>query len=176
MPASANSPRSWSSRASAIPARGETEFVSTRLAWDRLSDAQMEELRDVVVVHSYATSRDQFDPALMTPVERAALPPVRWPLIWHNPANARDALYIASHAGAIEGMDDVRGRAGCIGAGDGARFAEALAEDPLAVVSLLEFAPVDPAADAFAEGLQRRKTLAPARKDRGQFLTRLERG
>jgi alpha-ketoglutarate-dependent taurine dioxygenase len=32
-------------------------------------------------------------------------------LIWRNPANARDALYIASHAGAIEGMDDARSRA-----------------------------------------------------------------
>ena len=72
---------------------GETEFVSTRLAWDRLSDEQREELRDLVVVHSYATSRDQIDPALMTQVERAALPAVRWRLIWRNPANARDALY-----------------------------------------------------------------------------------
>ena len=90
---------------------GETEFVSTRLAWDRLSDGQREELRDLVVVHSYATSRDQIDPALMTPVERAALPPVRWRLTWRNPANARDALYIASHAGAIEGMEDARSRA-----------------------------------------------------------------
>jgi alpha-ketoglutarate-dependent 2,4-dichlorophenoxyacetate dioxygenase len=90
---------------------GETEFVSTRLAWDRLSEGQREELRDLVVVHSYATSRDQIDPALMTSVERAALPPVRWRLIWRNPANARDALYIASHAGAIEGVDDARGRA-----------------------------------------------------------------
>lgn len=87
---------------------GETEFVSTRLAWDRLSDGQKDELRDLVAVHSYATSRDQIDPALMTPVERAALPEVRWRLIWRNPANARDALYIASHAGAIEGMDEGR--------------------------------------------------------------------
>jgi alpha-ketoglutarate-dependent 2,4-dichlorophenoxyacetate dioxygenase len=47
----------------------------------------------------------------MTPVERAALPAVRWRLIWRNPVNARDALYIASHAGAIEGMDDARSRA-----------------------------------------------------------------
>ena len=38
-------------------------------------------LGDLVVVHSYATSRDQIDPALMTPEERAALPPVRWRLI-----------------------------------------------------------------------------------------------
>jgi alpha-ketoglutarate-dependent 2,4-dichlorophenoxyacetate dioxygenase len=90
---------------------GETEFVSTRLAWDRLSDGQREELRNLVAVHSYATSRDQIDPALMTPVERAALPPVRWRLIWRNPANARAALYIASHAAAIEGMADARSRA-----------------------------------------------------------------
>ena len=90
---------------------GETEFVSTRLAWDRLSDEQRHELRSLVVVHSYATSRDQIDPALMTQVERAALPAVRWRLIWRNPANARDALYIASHAEAIEGMDEGRSRA-----------------------------------------------------------------
>lgn len=30
---------------------GETECVSTRLAWDGLSDEQREELRDLVVVH-----------------------------------------------------------------------------------------------------------------------------
>jgi alpha-ketoglutarate-dependent 2,4-dichlorophenoxyacetate dioxygenase len=90
---------------------GETEFVSTRLAWDRLTDEQREELRDLVVVHSYATSRDQIDPALMTPVERAALPAVRWRMIWRNPANACNALYIASHARAVEGMDDARSRA-----------------------------------------------------------------
>jgi len=90
---------------------GETEFFSTRLAWERLSDEQRKELRDLVAVHSYATSRDQIDPALMTPEERAVLPPVRWRLLWRNPANARAALYIASHAAVIEGMDDSRSRA-----------------------------------------------------------------
>ncbi len=90
---------------------GETEFASTRLAWDRLPDAQKKELRDLVAVHSYANSRDRIDPALMTPEERTALPPVRWRLVWRNPANGRDALYVASHAGAIEGMDGNEGRA-----------------------------------------------------------------
>ena len=89
---------------------GETEFASTRLAWDQLPDAQKEDLRDLVAVHSYANSRDQIDPALMTPEERAALPPVRWRLVWRNPANNRDALYLASHAGAIEGVDGVGSR------------------------------------------------------------------
>ena len=74
---------------------GETEFASTRLAWDRLPDAQKAELRDLVAAHSYANSRDQIHPALMTPEERAAPPSVRWRLTWRNPANHRYALYVA---------------------------------------------------------------------------------
>ena len=90
---------------------GETEFTSTRLAWDRLPNPQKEELRDLVVVHSYANSRDQIDPQLMTPEERAALPPVRWRMTWRNPANGREALYLASHAASVQDMDIKEGKA-----------------------------------------------------------------
>lgn len=90
---------------------GETEFTSTRLAWERLPESQQAKLRDLVVSHSYANSRNQVDPKLMTPEERAALPPVRWRMTWHNPANGRTALYVASHAGAIEGMDEAEAKA-----------------------------------------------------------------
>jgi alpha-ketoglutarate-dependent 2,4-dichlorophenoxyacetate dioxygenase len=90
---------------------GETEFVSTRLAWDRLPAAEQTRLRDAVVVHSYANSRDRIDPGLMTPDERRALPPVRWRMTWRNPANGRVALYVASHAGAVEGLGDNEGKA-----------------------------------------------------------------
>jgi alpha-ketoglutarate-dependent 2,4-dichlorophenoxyacetate dioxygenase len=89
---------------------GETEFTSTRLAWDRLPSQEKQKVRDLAVVHSYANSRDQIDPQLMTPEERAALPPVRWRMTWRNPANGREALYLASHAGAVEGMDPREGR------------------------------------------------------------------
>ena len=89
-----------------IPAEGgETEFTSTRLAWDRLPRSQKEELRDLAVMHSYANSRDQIDPQLMTPEERAALPPVQWRMTWRNPANGREALYLASHAASVQDMD-----------------------------------------------------------------------
>src|SRR5215472_3359104 len=57
---------------------GETEFVSTRGAFERL------------------------DPALRQQC---------WRLVWKNPANGRGALYIASHACAIEGMELAAGRA-----------------------------------------------------------------
>jgi hypothetical protein len=69
-----------------------------RLAWDRLSDGQREELRNLVAVHSHATSGEQIDPA------HAGLRQL-------NRQRPRAALYIASHAAAIEGMDDARSRA-----------------------------------------------------------------
>ncbi len=89
---------------------GETEFASTRLAWDRLPDEQKQQLQNLIAVHSYATSRDRIDPQLMTPEERAVLPPVRWRMTWRNPVNGRVALYLASHAGSVEGMDPTNGK------------------------------------------------------------------
>jgi alpha-ketoglutarate-dependent 2,4-dichlorophenoxyacetate dioxygenase len=90
---------------------GETEFTSTRRAWKRLPPKQQSELRDLIVTHSYANSRDRIDPNLMGPEERAAMPPVRWRMTWRNPANEERALYVASHAGAIDGMGDNEAKA-----------------------------------------------------------------
>ena len=90
---------------------GETEFTSTRQAWSRLPPPIQARLRDAVVSHAYANSRDQIDPGLMTPEERAAVPPVRWRMTWRNPVNGRTALYVASHAYAVEGMGDKEARA-----------------------------------------------------------------
>jgi alpha-ketoglutarate-dependent 2,4-dichlorophenoxyacetate dioxygenase len=85
---------------------GDTEFTSTRLAWERLPREMQTRLKDAVATHSYANSRDQIHPDLATEIERRALPPVRWRLNWRNPANGRRALYVASHAYAIDGMDE----------------------------------------------------------------------
>lgn len=85
---------------------GETEFTSTRLAWERLPADLQARLTDAVATHSYANSRDQIHPDLATEMERRSLPPVRWRLNWRNPSNGRRALYVASHAYAIDGMDD----------------------------------------------------------------------
>jgi alpha-ketoglutarate-dependent 2,4-dichlorophenoxyacetate dioxygenase len=90
---------------------GETEFTSTRLAWERLPAERQATLRDRIVTHSYANSRDQIDPELMTPAERAVLPPVKWRMTWRNPVNERRALYIASHAYAVDGMGDNEAKA-----------------------------------------------------------------
>jgi alpha-ketoglutarate-dependent 2,4-dichlorophenoxyacetate dioxygenase len=87
-------------------ADGDTEFTSTRLAWERLPRGMQERLKNAVATHSYANSRDQIHPDLANEVERKALPPVRWRMNWLNPTNGRRALYIASHAYAVDGMDD----------------------------------------------------------------------
>jgi alpha-ketoglutarate-dependent 2,4-dichlorophenoxyacetate dioxygenase len=95
-----------------VPQRGgETEFVSTRQAWARLLPSLQSRLRDAVATHSYAHSRDQIDPTLMTDPEREALPPANWRMTWRNPMNGRIALYIASHTCAIGGLGSAEARA-----------------------------------------------------------------
>jgi len=94
-----------------IPARGgETEFVSTRLAFERLDPAQRKKLANSFAWHDYAHSRGQIAADLASPEERAALPPQCWRMVWKNPANGRSALYLASHAYAVEGMEATAGK------------------------------------------------------------------
>ena len=94
-----------------IPARGgETEFVSTRVAFERLEAGLRQKLENSFVWHDYAHSRGQIAPDLASPEERAALPPQCWRMVWKNPVNGRSALYLASHAYAIEGMEPTAGK------------------------------------------------------------------
>ena len=90
---------------------GETEFVSTRAAWRALDEKLQAQLRGAVFVHSYAWSRAMVSRELAEAPEVAGLPPIRWRAVWPNPHNGREALYIASHAFAIEGMEPAEARA-----------------------------------------------------------------
>jgi alpha-ketoglutarate-dependent 2,4-dichlorophenoxyacetate dioxygenase len=85
---------------------GETEYVSTRLAWDRLDPATQRRVADLFAWHDYSYSRGKIAPNIVADSERAALPPQCWRMVWKNPAKGRSALYIASHAYAIEGMEE----------------------------------------------------------------------
>ena len=96
--------------ARSIPGHGgETEFVSTRLAFERLDPQLQKQLENSFAWHDYAHSRGQIAAGLATPEELAALPPQCWRMVWRNPANGRGALYLASHAYAVEGMEPVAG-------------------------------------------------------------------
>jgi alpha-ketoglutarate-dependent 2,4-dichlorophenoxyacetate dioxygenase len=94
-----------------IPARGgETEYVSTRLAFERLDAGTRAKLENSFAWHDYAHSRSKVAPDLASPEERAALPPQCWRMVWKNPVNGRGAVYLASHAYAIEGMEPAAGK------------------------------------------------------------------
>ena len=94
-----------------IPANGgETEYVSTRLAFERLDADMQERLENLFAWHDYAHSRSQIAADLASPEERAALPPQCWRMVWTNPVNGRGAVYLASHAFAVEGMEALDGR------------------------------------------------------------------
>jgi len=84
---------------------GETEYVSTRLAWDRLDATRQRRIADLFAWHDYSHSRGKIAPNIVGAEERAALPPQCWRMVWKNPANGRGALYIASHDYAIEGVE-----------------------------------------------------------------------
>jgi alpha-ketoglutarate-dependent 2,4-dichlorophenoxyacetate dioxygenase len=89
---------------------GETEYVSTRLAFARLDPDLRERLKNSFAWHDYAHSRGQIATGLASAEERAALPPQCWRMVWRNPVNGRDALYLASHAYAVEGMEPAAGK------------------------------------------------------------------
>src|SRR6195256_5721716 len=94
-----------------IPARGgETEYVSTRLAFERLDAGLRERLENSFAWHDYAHSRSQITADLASPEERAALPPQCWRMVWKNPTHGRSAIYLASHAYAVEGIEAATGK------------------------------------------------------------------
>ena len=89
-----------------IPSRGgETEFASMRLAWERLPGSLRSRLENAYAWHDYAHSRGKISPHLASEREKSSLPPVSWRMRWRNPANGCDALYVASHTCAIDGME-----------------------------------------------------------------------
>jgi len=89
-----------------IPAKGgETEFASTRLAYERLDPALQKKVENSFAWHHYGHSRGKIAPDLASAEELAALSPQCWRMVWKNPVNGRSALYIASHAYAVEGME-----------------------------------------------------------------------
>ena len=88
------------------PTGGETEFASTRLAWARLPAALRARLEHAYAWHDYAHSRAKIAPHLASEREKSTMPPVSWRMRWRNPANGLDALYIASHTCAIDGMSN----------------------------------------------------------------------
>lgn len=92
------------------PDGGETEFSDNRSAYDTLPVALRQRIDGAVAEHSLMHSREQLGFTDFSPEERAALPPVRHPVVRQSPAHGRRALYIGSHASHLVGLPVPEGR------------------------------------------------------------------
>jgi len=89
---------------------GETLFVSTRRAYERLPEDRKAAVDPLIVIHDYVYSRSKVAPDAVSPALAASLPPVRQKLVRRNPRNGAKNLFIGSHARAIEGWSDAESR------------------------------------------------------------------
>jgi len=82
---------------------GNTEFADMRAAYDALDQGQKDEIEPLVCLHSLMYSRAAIGFTDLTDDERAAFQPVRQRLVRTHPVTGRKSLFLAAHAGAIEG-------------------------------------------------------------------------
>lgn len=92
------------------PAGGATEFVSTRIAYDDLSEAEKAMCEDLTIEHDFVYSRGTvgFE---MAPSEAETFPAARHKLVRTNENNGRHSLMIGAHARSVVGWSEEKGRA-----------------------------------------------------------------
>ncbi len=90
---------------------GETELASTRVGLRELPEALRARARTSVFRHRLTHSRAKIAPDLATAEKFTRWREQRWKAVWRNPVNGEEALYIASHVCAVDGLDDAAGQA-----------------------------------------------------------------
>ena len=93
------------------PTGGNTEFADMRAAYDALDEATRREVLDLICAHSQIFSRGILGFDDFTEAERQKWAPVRQRLVRRHPTTGRLSLYLASHAGGIEGWPVPEARA-----------------------------------------------------------------
>lgn len=95
-----------------IPSKGgDTQFADMRAAYDALDEATKREVHDMICQHSQIFSRGILGFTDFTDDERVKWAPVRQRLVRRHPKTGRLSLYLASHAGGIEGWPVPEARA-----------------------------------------------------------------
>jgi alpha-ketoglutarate-dependent 2,4-dichlorophenoxyacetate dioxygenase len=82
---------------------GNTEFADMRAAYDALDERTKREIEPLVCLHSLIYSREAIGFTDLSEEEIAAFRPVRQRLVRSHPVTGRKSLFLAAHAGAIEG-------------------------------------------------------------------------
>src|SRR6187200_2107269 len=93
------------------PAGGNTEFADMCAAYDALDEQTKREVHDLICSHSQIFSRGILGFTDFTDEERIKWAPVRQRLVRRHPSSGRLSLYLASHAGGIEGWPVPEARA-----------------------------------------------------------------
>ena len=92
-----------------VPAEGgNTEFVSQRAAYNRLTEQQQAAMDELHVLHDYVFSRTKAAPVHDN--HAASLPPVEHNLVRTNPSNGRRNYYVGSHARSVVGWSGIDSR------------------------------------------------------------------
>lgn len=89
---------------------GETELVSSRIAWQDMPADLKSRARDAVLWHRCSHSRAKISEELATEEMYSSWEDRAWRAVWPNPFNGEEALYIASHAFAVAGMENGEGQ------------------------------------------------------------------
>ncbi len=99
-------------RADLVPSSGgETEFVSTRVAWREMPAELKSRVEGRVFRHRFSHSVGKVSDELARLQQYQKWPEQRWRALWPNPQSGEDALYLASHVCGVEGMDAEAGQA-----------------------------------------------------------------
>ncbi len=86
------------------PNGGETELASTRAAWADMPEHLKSVLKNAVIWHRLSHSRSKLSAELAALPNMTRWPDRPWRAVWPNPVTGDEALFIASHAFAIEGL------------------------------------------------------------------------
>ncbi len=89
---------------------GETQFADMRAAWDALPDKMKARVEGMICEHTQLFSRARIGFTDWAPEERAKMAPVPQLLVRTHPGSGRKSLYLSSHAGRIQGMEEPEAR------------------------------------------------------------------
>ncbi|MGY6710646.1 MAG: TauD/TfdA dioxygenase family protein [Rhizobiaceae bacterium] len=89
---------------------GDTEFADLRAAYDGLPENTKHEIEGLEAEHYALHSRFLLGDTDYTEEQKAALPPVWWPLVRTHPGSGRKILFAGIHARSIKGWTVAEGR------------------------------------------------------------------
>ena len=90
---------------------GATELATTRASWADMPGPLKDKIKGRGIWHHYSHSRKKISEELSTLPMFHKWPEQHWKSVWTNPANGKEALYLASHAYQIDGYDEAESAA-----------------------------------------------------------------